>query len=55
MLQHLTEAKRWHDAIQGKTNDKVWRYFLQTELLQAVLDADPIFEPILATMEEPKE
>ena len=55
MLQHLTEAKRWYDAILGKTDDKVWRYFLETELLKAVLDADPIFEPILATVEEPKE
>ncbi len=54
MLRHLTEAKRWYDAIQGKADDKVWRYFLETELLKAVLDADPIFEPILATVEEPK-
>jgi hypothetical protein len=55
MLHHLTEAKRWFDSILGKDDDKVWRYFLQSDSLKAVLDADPIFEPILATVEEPKE
>ena len=31
------------------------RYFLHTGLLKAVLDADPIFEPIMEAEEEPKE
>lgn len=53
MLQHLTEAKRWFDEVPGK-NDEVWRYFLHSELLKAVLDADPIFQPILASTEEKK-
>ncbi|MBS0169733.1 MAG: hypothetical protein JSR62_05210 [Nitrospira sp.] len=48
MLQHLTEAKRWFDQVPGKS-DEAWRYFLHTGLLKAVLDADPIFAPILAT------
>jgi hypothetical protein len=48
MLQHLTAAKRWFDEVPGKS-DEVWRYFLHTELLKAVLDADPMFAPILAT------
>ncbi|MCS6329715.1 MAG: hypothetical protein H8K06_21960, partial [Nitrospira sp.] len=48
MLHHLTEAKRWFDEVPGKS-DEVWRYFLHTGLLKAVLDADPIFAPILAT------
>ncbi|HMS82521.1 MAG TPA: hypothetical protein PKD12_02590 [Nitrospira sp.] len=52
MLHHLTEAKRWFDDIPGK-DDEVWRYFLHRELLKAVLDADPIFQPILATAEQP--
>lgn len=47
MLRHLTEAKRWFDDIPGK-DDEVWHYFLHTELLKAVLDADPMFQPILA-------
>ncbi|MFO0705945.1 MAG: hypothetical protein U0412_03740 [Nitrospira sp.] len=51
MLRHLTEAKRWFDEIPGKS-DEVWRYFLHSELLKAVLDADPQFQPILATAEE---
>jgi len=54
MLHHLTEAKRWFDEIPGK-DDEVWRYFLHRELLKAVLDADPIFQPILASAEKPKE
>ena len=54
MLQHLTEAKRWFNDIPGK-NDEVWRYFLHRELLKAVLDADPMFQPILATAEKLKQ
>jgi len=53
MLEHLTEAKRWFDEVPGK-NDEVWRYFLHSELLKAILDADPIFQPILASAEEHK-
>jgi hypothetical protein len=53
MLGHLTEAKHWFDEIPGK-DDEVWRYFLHSELLKAVLDADPMFQPILASAEQPK-
>jgi len=53
MLQHLTEAKRWFDEIPGR-DDEVWRYFLASEGLKAVLDADPMFQPILAATEKPK-
>ena len=53
MLGHLTEAKHWFDEIPGK-DDEVWRYFLHSELLKAVLDADPMFRPILASAEQPK-
>ncbi len=51
MLRHLTEARLWFDQVPGK-NDTVWRYFLHTELLKAVLDADPLFHPILASANE---
>jgi len=53
MLRHLTDAKRWFDEIPGK-DDEVWRYFLHSELLKAVLDADPMFQPLLASAEKPK-
>lgn len=53
MLRHLTEAKHWFDEIPGK-DEEVWRYFLHSELLKAVLDADPMFQPILASAEQPK-
>lgn len=52
MLRHLTEAKRWFDEIPGK-DEEVWRYFLHSELLKAVLDADPMFRPILASADKP--
>ncbi len=51
MLRHLTDAKRWFDEVPGK-DDAVWRYFLHSELLKAVLDADPTFQPILASAEK---
>ena len=53
MLQHLTEAKRWFDEIPGN-DEQVWRYFLASDGLKAVLDADPIFQPLLAATEKPK-
>ncbi len=53
MLAHLTEAKRWFDEIPGK-DEEVWRYFLHSESLKAVLDADPMFQPILASAEQSK-
>ena len=49
----LSEAKRWLDDMSGK-DDEVWRYFLHRELLKAVLDADPMFQPILDSAEKPK-
>ena len=51
MLRHLTDAKRWFDEVPGK-DDAIWRYFLHSELLKAVLDADPTFQPILASAEK---
>lgn len=53
MLQHLTEAKRWFDEIPGR-DDQVWRYFLASDGLKPVLDADPMFQPILAATDKPK-
>lgn len=53
MLQHLTEAKRWFEEIPGK-DEAIWRYFLESEGLKAVLDSDPMFQPILAATEKPK-
>lgn len=52
MLRHLTEAKRWFEQVPGK-DDAVWRYFLHSGSLKAVLDADPAtFQPILAAADE---
>jgi len=48
MLRHLTEAKHWFEQVPENT-EAVWQYFLHTELLKAVLDADPLFRTILAS------
>jgi hypothetical protein len=53
MLHHLTEAKRWFGEIPGK-DEAVWRYFLESEGLKAVLAGDPMFQPFLAATEKPK-
>ena len=53
MLQHLTEAKRWFDEIPGK-DEAVWRYFLESEGLKAVLAGDPMFQSLLADTKPPQ-
>ena len=51
LLERLTEAKRWFAEIPGQTPD-IWQFFIGAESLKAVLDADPIFQTILAQAEE---
>jgi hypothetical protein len=53
LLERLTEAKRWFAEIPGQTPD-IWNFFVGAESLKAVLDADPIFQPLLAQAEEKK-
>lgn len=53
LLERLTEAKRWFAEIPGQTPD-IWNFFIGAESLKAVLDADPIFQPILAQADEKK-
>jgi len=53
LLERLTEAKRWFDEIPGQTPD-IWNFFIGAESLKAVLDADPIFQPILAQADTTK-
>ena len=53
ILERLTEAKRWFTEIPGQTPD-IWQFFIGAESLKAVLDADPIFQPLLASVEEKK-
>lgn len=54
LLERLTEAKRWFAEIPGQTQE-IWEFFIGAESLKAVLDADPIFQPLLAQAEEKKE
>ncbi|TKB74040.1 MAG: hypothetical protein E8D46_09225 [Nitrospira sp.] len=53
LLERLAEAKRWFAEIPGQTPD-IWDFFIGAESLKAVLDADPIFQPLLAQANEKK-
>jgi hypothetical protein len=53
ILERLTEAKRWFAEIPGQTPD-IWQFFIGAESLKSVLDADAIFQPLLALSEEKK-
>lgn len=53
ILERLTEAKRWFAEIHGHTSE-IWRFFIDAEALKSLLDADPIFQPLLASAEEKK-
>lgn len=48
MLEHLTEAHRWFLQLGGATPD-AWRYLLANDTLKGVVEADPVFAPLLAT------
>ena len=54
LLERLTEAKRWFIEIPGQTPD-IWNFFVGAESLKAVLDADSIFQPLMAQAEGKKE
>ena len=53
ILERLTEAKRWFAEIPGQSPE-IWNFFIGAESLKSVLDADPIFQPLLAQVEEKK-
>ena len=53
MLELLTEAKRWFVEVPGQTPE-IWNFFMGAESLKAVVDADPIFQPLLAQADEKK-
>ena len=53
LLERMTEAKRWFAQIPGQTPD-IWNFFVGAESLKAVLEADPIFQPVLAQAEDKK-
>jgi hypothetical protein len=53
VFERLTEAKRWFTEVPGQTPE-IWQFFLGAEALRAVVDADPLFQPLLAQAEEKK-
>jgi hypothetical protein len=48
ILARLTEAKRWFLEVPG-SNQQIWDFFIGADSLKSVLDADPIFQPLLAS------
>ncbi|HEU4685039.1 MAG TPA: hypothetical protein VFS39_11120 [Nitrospira sp.] len=48
ILERLTEAQRWFEEVPGHTPE-VWNFFIGSEQMKMVLDADPIFQPLLAS------
>ncbi len=48
MRDLLTEAKRWYLELDG-SSDASWRYLLGNDTLKGVLEADPLFKPLLAS------
>ncbi|HEY6085467.1 MAG TPA: hypothetical protein VIU63_08720, partial [Nitrospira sp.] len=51
MLALLSDAKGWFGEVPGH-NQEIWNFFIGAESLKSVLDADPIFQPILASAEQ---
>jgi len=50
MLALLTEARKWFVEVPGQTQE-IWNFFIGAESLKSVLDADPVFQPLLASGE----
>jgi len=48
MLDLLTEAKRWYLEVNGASGAS-WRYLLDNDTLKGVLEADPVFKPLLTS------
>jgi hypothetical protein len=48
ILKRLTDAKRWFGEVPGN-NQQIWDFFIGADSLKSVLDADPIFQPLLAS------
>jgi hypothetical protein len=48
ILKRLIEAKRWFGEVPGNTQ-QIWAFFIGADSLKSVLDADPIFQPLLAS------
>ncbi len=53
IFERLTEARRWFVEVPGQTQD-IWNFFIGSEQLKMVLDADPVFQPLLAVTEQNK-
>ncbi|HKT34989.1 MAG TPA: hypothetical protein VJR03_09170 [Nitrospira sp.] len=48
ILERLTAAKRWFGEVPGN-NQQIWDFFIGADSMKSVLDADPIFQPLLAS------
>jgi len=48
MLALLTEARKWFTEVPGQSQE-IWNFFIGADTLKSVLDADPIFQPLMAS------
>jgi len=54
IFERLTEAKRWFAETPGQSPE-IWNFFIGAESLKSVLDADPLFQPLLVAQDTKKE
>jgi len=48
MLEHLTEARGWYLKLPG-SSPKSWVYLLSNDNMKGVVEADPAFQPLMAS------
>ena len=48
IMERLIEARRWFGEVPGQT-DEIWNFFIGADQLKMVLDADPIFQPLMVS------
>ncbi|WP_455245277.1 hypothetical protein [Petrachloros mirabilis] len=53
IFERLSEARRWFNEVPGQT-DEIWNFFIAADQMKMILDADPIFQPLMVSTAAPK-
>ncbi|WP_455371559.1 hypothetical protein [Petrachloros mirabilis] len=53
IFERLSEARRWFNEVPGQT-DEIWNFFIGADQMKMILDADPIFQPLMVSTSAPK-
>ena len=48
IFERLSEARRWFNEVPGQT-DEIWNFFIGADQMKMILDADPIFQPLMVS------